>query len=330
MGRTTPEMSKKIQEEYAKYPNYSAVAKKLGLDWKTIRTHVSAAPRQPDIRPAGSSIQAGASSKAALAYGMFQQGYDCLQVALELGEEGQVVEKWFSDYLRLTNLSELQAVYEETKGTGSLATLLELNRIMYDRVMTPEEFADDLDQLRDIRNRGDELERLENHIALAEADIHDTDNQLHETNRKLSEATKKLENADRTLKEKERRIQNTARQCQALELRKSALDQQIRNTDTTRLQQTVRQIVQREANSVVSSMQEQWQIALGAVVEFLQDEPQLIESIRYANLMGSPETQNRLAVSIVANYAVIIEKYHRRLAERVGLSRSAAAFRPVH
>lgn len=77
-------------------------------------------------------------------------------------------------------------------------------------------------------------------------------------------------------------------------------------------------------------MQEQWEIALVAVAEFLQDEPQILESFRLARVMGNPEARNRLAVSIVANHGAIIERYHRKLALRIGLLSSATAYRAVH
>ena len=41
MGKLTPDMSEKIRTEYSKTPSYKIVAKKLHLDWKTVKNHVT-------------------------------------------------------------------------------------------------------------------------------------------------------------------------------------------------------------------------------------------------------------------------------------------------
>jgi hypothetical protein len=268
-------------------------------------------------------------SQSSMAYEMYRQGKKPLEVAIALGVSADDAERWFSEYARLSGLDDLCKVCEQTRAGDSLADFLLLYKLMEGKSLSPHEFVNDLESRRQGRQMSNELEELESHLGLAKLDMDDAKNQLQEKNKKLSEVTKKLEQAETTLKEKERRIQHLERQCQTLELRKSSLDKLIQNTDTTGLKKTIEKIVQREASSLISSNQEHWEIAIIAIAEFLQDQPQLLESLLLAITAGNPGARDRFAVWIAANYGAIVEKYQSRLAMRVGLLSSVRSHTPT-
>jgi hypothetical protein len=99
-------------------------------------------------------------SKAARAFGLFLQGKQSVEVAIELDMSADEVEELHVQYWRLSKLDDVETLYHEAK--YSLSLLLQLFRVLKDMRITKDKDIHDLielvsNSLPSLRNRREDL-----------------------------------------------------------------------------------------------------------------------------------------------------------------------------
>jgi len=99
-------------------------------------------------------------SKAARAFGLFLQGKQSVEVAIELDMSADEVEELLVQYWRLSKLDDVETLYHEAK--YSLSLLLQLFRVLKDMRITKDKDIHDLielvsNSLPSLRNRREDL-----------------------------------------------------------------------------------------------------------------------------------------------------------------------------
>jgi arsenate reductase-like glutaredoxin family protein len=153
-------------------------------------------------------------SKDSRAFGLFLQGKQSVEVAIELDMPADRVEELRVQYWRLSNLDNLEILYHETK--YSLAMLLQLHNILRDKRITKDKDIYELIELvsqglPDIRNRFEELlnqvAALENEKATLNTEILELRNSIYTNNELIRKKNLQLRTLDRKLRQLEIMLQ---------------------------------------------------------------------------------------------------------------------------
>jgi hypothetical protein len=143
-------------------------------------------------------------SKDALAFELFLQGKQSVEVAIELDMPADRVEELHIQYWRLSNLDNLEIMYYETK--YSLSMLLQLHNTLRDRRITKDKDICELIELAnnglpEIKHRFEELlsqvAALENEKAALNTKIMELRNSIYTNNEIIRKQDMRLQTLDR-------------------------------------------------------------------------------------------------------------------------------------
>jgi transposase len=145
-------------------------------------------------------------SKDALAFELFLQGMQSVEVAIELDMPADKVEELHVQYWRLSKLDNLEILYHEAE--YSLSLLLRLHNILKDKRVTKDKDISDLielakDGLPNIRNRFEEVlnqvTALKNEKNSLSSEILGSRNSIYKNNEIIRKQNVQLRSLDRKL-----------------------------------------------------------------------------------------------------------------------------------
>lgn len=165
-------MIKRIQEEYKKDPNYKRVAKKLRLDWKSVKKYANPSKVREGMQLQEMSTEA---QKRSTAFRMLKEGRNHIDIAIALGAASQEIESLSKEYCRLEELDELGRAYQ-TLG-NDFSFFLELYGRMQSEKMNPADFIVSVRDANYLREARIQLSGLKNEIAQAKASKQEIENQ---------------------------------------------------------------------------------------------------------------------------------------------------------
>jgi transposase len=153
-------------------------------------------------------------SKDSLAFELFLQGKQSVEVAIELDMPADHLEELHVQYWRLSKLDDLELLYYEAK--YSLPLLLQLHDILKDNRITKDKDVRELivlanHSLPEIRNRFEELlnqvAALENEKAILNTEILELRNSIYINNETIRKKNLQLRTLDRKLRQLEVMLQ---------------------------------------------------------------------------------------------------------------------------
>jgi hypothetical protein len=249
------------------------------------------------------STKEGTPSKDTQVFTLFEQGNSPIEVAIELDLKSDEVAKLYTDYWKLKGLHDLNQIYEERK--SDLAEFHAAYKIMKDEGVSPRQLIDAAYCLKQISLLEPRLKNINHDIQSKENQKQGQMNELSLIRNDITLARQEVDSYARIINANKEVIARLSQHLQELE----SLIARLKNTGEYRRVERVAEVAARQ---ILKENKLILEIALGAVIQALKDDPDL-----QLVISGSPRDPTYGARSGIAirNYLIL---YNTKILEMSG------------
>jgi hypothetical protein len=216
MGRLSAKKIEQIKKAYDEDPNAAHVAKKLGVDSRSVRKYAQEQLPPPDkqIIQSTSEIQGNPKQKSESSrfFQLKKKGVSNVDIAIKLDLDGPKVEQYDLQFYRLKGLDALEKAYRESSVKG-LESVSELTSRMTRDSMDVIEYATRLKRVGDLLDLDKDFDAVRRQTADAQSQLEKIENLTKEKSKYFEESASRahevmtqIDNVVKSKKESAKRL----------------------------------------------------------------------------------------------------------------------------
>lgn len=265
MGKLTPEMHSKILEAYAADPSYTKVAKKYGMDWRTVKSHISCTKvnnnkalnvASEDGKVTASNVQTAPrrskKSNQNLAFKSFEDGNGLITTIIRYNLTWEEGHQYFEDYQEGKCSDEFFRRYKENE--QKLRSLLDLDDIIETENRGPiSRYTHEIKCIGGIIKAKEEFAVWNNHVNQIMSKYQQTNQQSTALQSQILSSENKLKDLNKLIEEKGRQItalDGHLKEISDVEAKRKAELEELNNEKNSIKEEITSLIVRKSAESV--------------------------------------------------------------------------------
>lgn len=300
---TKAEKENRVIELYEQGKNYRGIAQEVHMSLTNISSIVSrhTGESQGTVKPQNALQKPETIDTRA--FKLFEEGKTPVKVAIELDLRSDEVTKLYTEYLKLKGLEELSLLYEERK--DDLHEFHRAYKIMKDEGVSPR-------QLVDAANCLEQLSLLERRLKNISHDIQSKENQKQAQMNELSLIRNDITLARQEADSYAQIIDANKEEIAKLRHRLQELESLIAILKNTGEYRRIERAAEVAARKILQDNKLILEIALGAVIQALKDDPDLQQVI--SGSLRDPTYGARSGIAI-RNYLIL---YNTKILKMTG------------